>query len=94
MTTDVVEAQKIMREKLADVTHVLFSGRCNIRWPWPACSRRRLRRSVSISIRAVERAVEHQPFQSIGLVTDVEPFLRELAECIARAKRMPAIAKN
>ena len=34
---------------------------------------------VDIDPSAVERAVEHQPFQSIGLVTDVEPFLRELA---------------
>jgi hypothetical protein len=38
---------------------------------------------VDIDPSAVERAVEHQPLQSIGLVTDVEPFLRELADCIA-----------
>jgi hypothetical protein len=33
----------------------------------------------------VARAVEHQPLQSIGLVTDVEPFLRELAKCLGEA---------
>jgi hypothetical protein len=35
---------------------------------------------VDIDPSAVEKAVEHQPLQSIGLVTDVEPFLRELAD--------------
>src|SRR6266536_991490 len=37
---------------------------------------------VDIDPSAVEKAIEHQPLQSIGLVTDVEPFLRELADCL------------
>jgi len=39
---------------------------------------------VDIDSASVERAVEHQPLQSIGLVTDVEPFLRALADSIGR----------
>jgi hypothetical protein len=41
---------------------------------------------VDIDPSAVERAVEHQPLQSIGLVTDVEPFLRELADCLTQSQ--------
>jgi len=41
---------------------------------------------VDIDPSAVEKAVEHQPLQSIGLVTDVEPFLRELADCLVDAE--------
>jgi len=41
---------------------------------------------VDIDRSAVERAVEHQPLQSIGLVTDVEPFLRELADYVSEAR--------
>jgi hypothetical protein len=37
---------------------------------------------VDIDPWAVERIIEHQPFQSIGMVTDLEPFLRELADVI------------
>ena len=47
---------------------------------------------VDIDSSSVERAVEHQPLQSIGLVTDVEPFLRELVECIADPERAEAKA--
>jgi hypothetical protein len=41
---------------------------------------------VDINPWAVERVIEHQPFQSIGLVTDVEPFVRELSEGIVDAE--------
>ena len=85
VTTDVVEAQKIMREKLADVTHVLLLG--TVQHSMAVASRLPPTVKtvcVDIDSTAVERAVEHQPLQSIGLVTDVEPFLRELADCIAK----------
>jgi hypothetical protein len=45
---------------------------------------------IDIDASAVERAVEHQPLQSIGLVTDVEPFLQGLADCITQSE--PAAA--
>jgi lysine-ketoglutarate reductase/saccharopine dehydrogenase-like protein (TIGR00300 family) len=85
VTTDVVEAQKIMREKLADVTHVLLLGSVQHSMAVASMLAPTVKTvCVDIDSAAVERAVEHQPLQSIGLVTDVEPFLRELAECIAK----------
>jgi lysine-ketoglutarate reductase/saccharopine dehydrogenase-like protein (TIGR00300 family) len=85
VTTDVVEAQKIMREKLMDVTHVLLLGTVQHSMAVASMLAPTVKTvCVDIDSTAVERAVEHQPLQSIGLVTDVEPFLRELADCIAK----------
>jgi lysine-ketoglutarate reductase/saccharopine dehydrogenase-like protein (TIGR00300 family) len=85
VTTDVVEAQKIMRKKLADVTHVLLLGTVQHSMAVASMLAPTVKTvCVDIDSAAVERGVEHQPLQSIGLVTDVEPFLRELAECIAK----------
>src|SRR6266702_1766830 len=84
VTTDAIEAQKVMREKLADVTHALLLA--NIQHSLAVASMLAPTvKTVCVDIdpSAVERAVEHQPLQSIGLVTDVEPFLRELADCLA-----------
>jgi lysine-ketoglutarate reductase/saccharopine dehydrogenase-like protein (TIGR00300 family) len=87
VTTDVVEAQKIMREKLADVTHVLLLGTVQHSMAVASMLAPTVKTvCVDIDSAAVERAVEHQPLQSIGLVTDVEPFLRELADCLAKPK--------
>lgn len=84
VTTDVVEAQKIMRGKLADVTHVLLLGTLQHSLAVAAMLAPRVKTvCVDIDQAAVEMAVEHQPLQSIGMVTDVEPFLRELADCLA-----------
>jgi hypothetical protein len=84
VTTDVVEAQKIMRAKLADVSHVLLLGTIQHSLAVATMLAPTVKTvCVDIDPSAVERAVEHQPLQSIGLVTDVEPFLRELADCIA-----------
>jgi lysine-ketoglutarate reductase/saccharopine dehydrogenase-like protein (TIGR00300 family) len=84
VTTDVVEAQKIMRDKLADVTHVLLLGALQHSLAVAAMLAPTVKTvCVDIDSSAVDRAVEHQPLQSIGLVTDVEPFLRELADCLA-----------
>ncbi len=84
VTTDVVEAQKIMREKLADVTHVLLLGTVQHSMAVASMLAPTVKTvCVDIDSASVERAVEHQPLQSIGLVTDVEPFLRELVDCIA-----------
>jgi hypothetical protein len=41
---------------------------------------------VDIDPSAVERVVEQQPLQSIGMITDVEPFLRELADYLSGSK--------
>jgi lysine-ketoglutarate reductase/saccharopine dehydrogenase-like protein (TIGR00300 family) len=86
VTTDIVEAQKIMRDKLADVTHVLLLSTVQHSLAVAAMVAPTVKTiCVDIDPSAVERAVEHQPLQSIGLVTDVEPFLRELAKCLADA---------
>lgn len=85
VTTDVVEAQKIMREKLKDVTHVLLLGTVQHSLAIAAMLAPTVRTvCVDISESAVEHAIEHQPLQSIGLVTDVEPFLRELVDSLTR----------
>jgi hypothetical protein len=34
----------------------------------------------------VAKLTGRETFQSIGLVTDLEPFLRELTDCIAAAR--------
>jgi lysine-ketoglutarate reductase/saccharopine dehydrogenase-like protein (TIGR00300 family) len=85
VTTDVIEAQKVMREKLANVTHVLLLATIQHSLAVASMLAPSVKTvCVDIDPSAVEKAVEHQPLQSIGLVTDVEPFLRELADCIAQ----------
>ena len=84
-TTDAIEGQKVLREKLADVTHALLLA--TIRHSLAAVSMLAPTVKivcVDIDPSAVERVVEQQPLQSIGMITDVEPFLRELADCLAR----------
>jgi hypothetical protein len=86
--TDAIEAQKIMREKLADVTHALLLA--TIRHSLAVVSM--LAPSVKIvcvdiDASAVERVVEQQPLQSIGMITDVEPFLQELADCVDKLEK-------
>jgi lysine-ketoglutarate reductase/saccharopine dehydrogenase-like protein (TIGR00300 family) len=86
VTTDALDAQKVMRQKLADVTHVLFLATLQHSLAVASMLAPKVKTvCVDIDPSAVERAVEHQPLQSIGLVTDVEPFLRELATCLAEA---------
>jgi lysine-ketoglutarate reductase/saccharopine dehydrogenase-like protein (TIGR00300 family) len=88
VTTNLVEAQKVMREKLADITHVLLLATIQHSLAVASMLAPTVKTvCVDMDSSAVERAVEHQPLQSIGLVTDVEPFLRELADCLARSSR-------
>jgi lysine-ketoglutarate reductase/saccharopine dehydrogenase-like protein (TIGR00300 family) len=86
VTTDVIEAQKVMREKLADVSHVMLLATVQHSLAVASMLAPNVKTvCVDIDPSAVERAVEHQPLQSIGLVTDVEPFLRELADCVGES---------
>ena len=83
VTTDVVEAQKIMREKLADVTHVLLLGTVQHALAVASMLSPSVKTiCVDINPATVALIVNQQPFQSIGLVTDIESFLRELCEAI------------
>jgi hypothetical protein len=87
-TTDTIEAQKMMREKLADVTHALLLA--TIRHSLAVASMLAPTVKlvcVDIDASAVERVVEQQPLQSIGMITDVEPFLRELGDCIDKLEK-------
>src|SRR5437660_3750513 len=87
VTTDVIEAQKIMRQKLADVTHVMMLATVQHSLAVASMLAPAAKTvCVDIDPAAVERVVEHQPLQSIGLVTDVEPFLRELADCLNESR--------
>jgi lysine-ketoglutarate reductase/saccharopine dehydrogenase-like protein (TIGR00300 family) len=91
VTTDVVEAQKIMRDKLADITHVLLLSTLEHSLAVAAMLAPTVKTvCVDINSAAVDRAIEHQPLQSIGLVTDVEPFLRELAEALTTGQKLDA----
>lgn len=86
-TTDAIEGQKLMREKLADLTHALLLA--TIRHSLAVASMLAPTVKivcVDIDASAVERVVEQQPLQSIGMVTDVEPFLRELADCLTESR--------
>src|SRR5436190_8138042 len=95
VTTDVVEAQRVMREKLVDVTHVLLLATIQHSLAVASMLAPTVKTvCVDIDPSAVERAVEHQPLQSIGLVTDVEPFLRELADCVAEAESSSAARRS
>jgi lysine-ketoglutarate reductase/saccharopine dehydrogenase-like protein (TIGR00300 family) len=86
VTTDVIEAQKIIRTKLADVTHVILLATVQHSLAVASMLAPDVKTvCVDIDPPAVEKAIEHQPLQSIGLVTDVEPFLRELADCLTES---------
>jgi lysine-ketoglutarate reductase/saccharopine dehydrogenase-like protein (TIGR00300 family) len=87
VTTDVIEAQKVMRTKLADVTHIILLATLQHSLAIASMLAPDVKTvCVDIDPLAVERAIEHQPLQSIGLVTDVEPFLRELADCLTDSR--------
>jgi lysine-ketoglutarate reductase/saccharopine dehydrogenase-like protein (TIGR00300 family) len=83
VNTDSVEAQRIMRDKLRDVSLVLMMGSMlhsiAVMNMVPATVKIVC---VDIDPRVVQRLTNQQTFQSIGLVTDLEPFLRELTEGI------------
>ena len=82
-----IECEKILRDKLRDVTHVLLLATLRYSLAIGAFLANNVKTvCVDIDPATVERAVERQPLQSIGLVTDVEPFLRELADCLSGSK--------
>jgi hypothetical protein len=82
--TDVVEAQKAMRSRLDGVTIALMMGTmlhsiavgnllpANVK---TIC--------VDINPSVVTKLTDRGTFQAIGLVTDIEPFLRELTEFLS-----------
>ena len=87
VNTDAVEAQKIMRDKVQDVSLVLMMGTMlhsiAVSNMLPASVKIVV---VDIDPAAVSKITSQQSYQSIGLVTDVEPFLRELVAGITAAE--------
>jgi len=82
--TDVVQAQKAMRAKVGGVTVALMMGTMlhsvavgNL---LPATVKTIC---VDINPAVVTKLTDRGTFQAIGLVTDIEPFLRELTEFLA-----------
>ena len=85
--TDVVAAQKMMRSKLDGVTialmmctmlHSIAVGNLLPAYVKTIC--------VDINPSVVTKLSDRGTFQAIGLVTDIEPFLRELTEFLAEGE--------
>lgn len=85
--TEVMEAQRAIRARLEGVTIAVMMGTmlhsmaaCNL---LPASVKTIC---VDINPGVVAKLTGRETFQSIGLVTDLEPFLRELTDCIAATR--------
>ncbi|MBV9009104.1 MAG: TIGR00300 family protein [Verrucomicrobia bacterium] len=81
--TDSVAAQQLIRDKIEGTTLALLLGTmlqsfavANL---LPASVKTLV---VDINPAAVAKLTDQQTFQALGLVTDVEPFLRELVNCL------------
>ncbi|MEO6970930.1 MAG: TIGR00300 family protein [Chthoniobacterales bacterium] len=81
--TDAIEAQKAMRAKVEGVTIAMMMGTMlhsiavgNL---LPATVKTLC---VDINPGVVTKLADRGTFQAVGLVTDIEPFLRELTDCI------------
>ena len=81
VVTDALEAQRQMREKVRDVTfclmiattlHSIAVGNLLPAWVKVVC--------IDINPSTVIKLNDRGSFQTVGLVTDVEPFLRALVE--------------
>ena len=95
VTTDAIEAQKIMRDKLQDASLVLMMGSML----QSIAVANMLSAAVKIVVvdidpSAVLKITGQHSFQTLGLVTDVEPFLRELVACIGVAEERRSNGSN
>ncbi len=83
--TDAIEAQKAMREKITGVTIALMMGTMlhslAVENLLPANVKTFC---IDINPVSVSKLTERGRFQAVGLVTDVEAFLRELTDCLAK----------
>ena len=86
--TDVLEAQRQMRAKIRDVTfclmiattlHSIAVGNLLPAWVKVVC--------VDINPSTVIKLNDRGSFQTVGLVTDVEPFLRALVDELQTLQR-------
>jgi lysine-ketoglutarate reductase/saccharopine dehydrogenase-like protein (TIGR00300 family) len=83
--TDTLKAQDAMREKITGVTAALMMGTMlhsmAVTNLLPATVKTLC---VDVNPAAVSKLTERGSFQSLGLVSDLEPFLRELTVALAR----------
>jgi hypothetical protein len=78
---------------LSDVTHVLLLGTVEHSMAVATLLAPSVKTvCVDIDPWAVERVIANQPFQSIGLVTDLAPFLQTLADILCPGKSRKAAA--
>ena len=86
--TDAVEAQRAMREAIRDITfclmiattlHSVAVGNLLPAWVRVVC--------VDINPSTVIKLSDRGSFQTVGLVTDVEPFLRVLVQEVERVEK-------
>ena len=82
--TDAIEAQKAMRAKIEGVTIAVMMGTMlhsiAVENLLPATVKTLC---IDINPGVVAKLTDRGTFQAVGLVTDIEPFLRELTDCIA-----------
>ena len=82
--TDAIESQKAMREKISGVSIALMMGTMlhsmAVENLLPASVK-----TVCVDINAdvVNKLTNRGTFQTVGLVTDIEAFLRELTDCLS-----------
>ena len=85
--TDALEAQRAMRAKLEGVTIAMMMGTMlhsiAVGTLLPASVKTIC---VDINPGVVTKLADRGTFQAIGLVTDIEPFLRELTGCIEKLR--------
>ena len=82
--TDAIESQKAMREKISGVSIALMMGTMlhsmAVENLLPANVK-----TICVDINAdvVNKLTDRGTFQTVGLVTDIEAFLRELTDCLS-----------
>ena len=86
--TDSVEAQRILRQKIEGVSlAVLMSTMLHsfaVANVLPASVKMLC---IDINPASVAKLTDQQTFQALGLVTDVESFLRELVRCLGEVRK-------
>jgi len=85
--TDAIEAQKAMRARIEGVTIAMMMGTMlhsvAVGNMLPATVKTLC---VDINPGVVTKLTDRGTFQAVGLVTDIEPFLRELTDCITASR--------
>ena len=95
VVTDSMEAQRLIREKIEDVRLALLMGTmfhsiavANL---LPGSVKTL---AVDINPAVVAKLTDQQTFRALGLVTDIEPFMRELTECLKTLREGAKISRS